>query len=264
MKVCIFDIKRFAIHDGPGIRTTVFFKGCPLECGWCHNPEGIPMDTERFTEEITFDGVRLQKQVEVGKWMEVGELMDELQRDRIYMEESGGGISFSGGEPLRQPDALFRLLELSRERNIHTTVDTSGYASTGNMEKVSELADLILFDLKTLNDEKHREYTGVSNRKILRNLEKILEGPAGVIVRIPVVPGFNDSNKDTGAMLDYLRGLKRIDAVDILAYHPYGIHKYRRFSRETRQNGFKAPELEQLEKIRDKFSDAGFRVRIGG
>jgi pyruvate formate lyase activating enzyme len=264
MKVCIFDIKRFALHDGPGIRTTVFFKGCPLECRWCHNPEGIPRDIERFTEEITFDGVRMQKQVEVGRWAEAGELMDELERDRIYMEESGGGVSFSGGEPLMQPDALFSLLEMSRERKLHTTVDTSGHASAEDMDRVSEKADLILYDLKTLNDEMHRKYTGVSCNKILRNLERIVEGPAEVIIRIPVVPGFNDRQEDMGTMIDYLGGLKRIKAVDILPFHPYGMHKYRKFKREARQDGFKVPAPEQIEKIRDMFSDAGFTVRVGG
>jgi pyruvate formate lyase activating enzyme len=264
MKVCIFDIKRFALHDGPGIRTTVFFKGCPLECRWCHNPEGIAAGIERFREKITFDGVEIMRETEVGRWIGVDELIDELERDRIYMEESGGGISFSGGEPLHQPEALFRLLGLARERNLHTTVDTSGHAGAENMEKVSDMADLLLYDLKSMDAEKHRVYTGVSNEMILANLQRALKGPAAVIIRIPIVSGFNDSDTEIGTMLEYLAALRGIRAVDILPYHPYGMHKYRRFRKENRQNGFPVPEKERIETIRKKFSDAGLQVGIGG
>jgi pyruvate formate lyase activating enzyme len=264
MKACIFDIKRFAIHDGPGIRTTVFFKGCPLGCHWCHNPEGINGEIEHFTEEVLLDGVKMKKETEVGRWVEVDQLMGDLERDRVFMEESGGGISFSGGEPLMQANALGRMLEISRERNIHTAVDTSGYASPDIMEKVSRLADLILYDLKIIDDQKHREYTGVSNSRILDNLDKVLEGPAEVLVRIPVITGFNDTDRELESMVSYLQNLGRIKEVDILPYHPYGTHKYRRFRMENRQNGFKTPGKPRLGQIEKMFSDAGFRVRTGG
>lgn len=264
MKVCIFDIKRFAIHDGPGIRSTVFFKGCPLTCRWCHNPEGIRKNTEHFTRELVLDGMTLHREVEVGRWIAVEELMDELERDRVFMEESGGGISFSGGEPLQQPDALFSLLEMSRKRNIHTAVDTSGYASVDNIRRVCECSDLILFDLKTMDDEKHRKYTGVSNRRILGNLEKALEGSADVVVRLPLVSGFNDSSEEIGSMLAFLRRLDGLEAVDILPYHPFGTHKYRRFNRKNRQNGFKTPPKERIKQIKNTFSEAGFKVKTGG
>ena len=264
MKVCIFDIKRFALHDGPGIRTTVFFKGCSLECWWCHNPESINAGPELFTEEVIFDGVSLEKKVEVGRWADVDELMDELERDRVFMDESNGGISFSGGEPLQQPEPLFRLLEMSRERDIHTTVDTSGYTTAERMEKVSELSDLIYYDLKTMNAEKHRKYTGVPNRKILENLERTLASGTEVVVRIPVVSGFNDMDVDVEPMRDFLRGLEGLKAVDILPYHPFGTHKYKRFNKENKQNGFKTPSKKRVEEIKLMFSDAGFRVRIGG
>ena len=264
MKVCIFDIKRFALHDGPGIRTTVFFKGCPLECRWCHNPEGIRSGTERFTEEIILDGVSMEKELDVGRWVQVEDLMDELGRDRVYMEESGGGISFSGGEPLLQAEGLISLLEISKEQKIHTAVDTSGYAAASVMKSVSGLADLILYDLKTLDNEKHREYTGVSNRKILDNLDIALGGPAEIIIRIPLVTGFNDQPGEIESMLAYLLGRGKLRSVDILPYHPYGTHKYRRFNREDRQKGFSAPGRQELEQIEKIFSDAGLRVRTGG
>jgi pyruvate formate lyase activating enzyme len=264
MKVCIFDIKRFAIHDGPGIRTTVFFKGCPLECWWCHNPESISAGPELFTEEVIFDGVLLEKKVEVGRWEDVDILMNELERDRIFMDESNGGISFSGGEPLHQADALFRMLELSRERNIHTTVDTSGYTTPERMEKVCELSDLIYYDLKSMNSEKHKTYTGVPNRKILENLERTAESGTEVVVRIPVVSGFNDLDQDLEPMRDFLRGLNGLKAVDILPYHPFGTHKYKRFNKENKQNGFKTPSKDRIAEIKQMFSDSGFRTRVGG
>ncbi|MFC2115691.1 glycyl-radical enzyme activating protein [Bacteroidota bacterium] len=264
MKVCIFDIKRFAVHDGPGIRTTVFFKGCPLECWWCHNPEGINKDTECFTEELELDGVSLSKEVKVGRWIDVEELINELERDRVFMEESGGGISFSGGEPLQQAEALFRLLEMSGERNIHATVDTSGYTSEENIIKTASYADLILFDLKTMDDAKHRKFTGVSNQRILSNLEKALECTHEIIVRIPLVEGFNDSESEIGSMIEYLSSLDGLEAVDILPYHPFGTHKYRRFNRENRLSGLKKPSDKRLKEVRNAFSDAGFRVRTGG
>jgi len=264
MKVCIFDIKRFAIHDGPGIRTTVFFKGCPLECWWCHNPEGIAKDTERFKEEVELDGIRIEKEVEVGRWISVSDLMDELEKDRVFMEESSGGISFSGGEPLQQADALFRFLELSRERNIHSTVDTSGYASKEKMKVVSNLADLILFDLKSTDDGNHHKYTGVSNKKILQNLEVALNGGTEVHLRIPLISGFNDSHEEIESMVNYLRPYERLKVVDLLPYHRLGSHKYKRFNRENRQNGFKAPLKARVGEIEKTFKDAGYTVKIGG
>jgi len=196
--------------------------------------------------------------------MDLGDLMDELERDRVYMEESGGGISISGGEPLQQPEALFRLLELSRERSIHTTVDTSGFASSDEMEKTSGLANLILFDLKTMNEKKHLKYTGVSRSHILENLEMVQHGTADVIVRIPIVTGFNDTDEEMRLMLDFLKGIPGVEAIDLLPYHHYGIHKYKRFNRENRQNGFKTPTKQRIEEISKMFSDAGFMVRVGG
>jgi len=210
------------------------------------------------------DGVKFQKEVEVGRWIDTGELMEEMLRDRLFMEESGGGLSFSGGEPLLQPEALFRLLELSGEQDIHTCVDTSGYGTAGNMEKVSMMADMILYDLKTMDDEKHIKYTGVSNRKIIENLERVLQGSAEVVVRIPVVQGFNVTKGEIGALLDYLGMLDKLEAVDILPYHPFGTNKYRRFNRENRQNGFSTPGNDRIEEIRNRFQDAGFKVRVGG
>jgi pyruvate formate lyase activating enzyme len=264
MKLCIFDIKRFALHDGPGIRTTVFFKGCPLECWWCHNPEGIQSGTEHFTEEIEFDGVRINREVKVGRWISVEDLMKELSRDRIYMDESGGGYSFSGGEPLQQSDALFTLLKLSREEGVYTTVDTSGYTSRDKMERLSDATDLIYYDLKSLDNEKHKKYTGVPNERILENFKLAISGSAEVVARIPLVTGFNADNGDMEDLRDYLLGFESLSTVDLLPYHPFGTNKYRRFNRENRQDGFGTPDKNKTEEIKNIFTDAGFQVRIGG
>ena len=264
MQLCIFDIKRFALHDGPGIRTTVFFKGCPLECWWCHNPESINPGPEKFEEEIEFDGVKIEREVLVGRWVDTEELMEELERDRIYMEESGGGLSFSGGEPLQQADALFELLRISAESGFHTTVDTSGYTTAERMERLSENCDLIYYDLKTLDSAKHEKYTGMSNERILSNLAIAFEGSADVVIRIPLVQGFNADNGDMQAICEYLGQFSSVEGVDLLPYHPFGVHKYKRFNRENRQNGFGTPGKEKTEEIKNIFDHAGYKVRVGG
>jgi pyruvate formate lyase activating enzyme len=264
MKACIFDIKRFAVHDGPGIRTTVFFKGCPLNCSWCHNPEGISPDIEHYTEQKTFDGVSLVKELIIGRWITLDELMVELEKDRIFMEESGGGVTFSGGEPLMQHEAVFALLQNCRERKIHTALDTSGLASERILRKATELADLILYDLKSLDDKIHKKHTGVSNKKILKNLEILLKGKARVVLRIPLVSGFNDRPVDHQQLIAYLESLDNLDQVDILPYHPFGTQKYKRFHKKNRQNGFGIPPREKVIALKEGLINAGFEVNIGG
>jgi pyruvate formate lyase activating enzyme len=264
MRACIFDIKRFAIHDGPGIRTTVFFKGCPLNCWWCHNPEGISPDIEKYTEEKELDGVRLEKEVVIGRWVAPEALMEEIMKDRIFMEESGGGVTFSGGEPLMQHEVLFALLERCREEKIHTAVDTSGQVSQEILERACVLADLILYDLKSLDDAIHQPYTGVSNKRILDNLKIALNGAARVVLRVPFVSGFNDSPQDQQRLIDFVGGLPNLEQVDILPYHRFGTQKYKRFHKKNRQNGFGTPPEEKILSFREELAKAGFAVNIGG
>jgi len=200
----IFDIKKYAIHDGPGIRTTVFFKGCPLRCRWCHNPEGQSSKPEMFVrpsrclkecseclsvcEREAISRTEISPVIDrercnscgkcaevcpaeaievVGRQMSVQEVMAEVEKDMIFHDESGGGVTFSGGEPLLQPVFLSTLLEKSKEKDIHTTVDTSGYASFEIMEEIAKNVDLFLYDLKIMDEKKHKEYTGKSNKVIL-------------------------------------------------------------------------------------------------
>ena len=264
MKLCIFDIKRFAIHDGPGIRVTVFLKGCPLSCWWCHNPEGIPKEPSTHTEVEVLDGIRIERNVEVGRWVEPEELMSEIQRDRIYMEETGGGVTFSGGEPLMQAGPLLHMLDLCRRAGIHTCVDTSGYASPRIIKEVCDRTDLLLFDLKSMNEDKHREYTGVSNKRILQNLVTAMEGRARTITRIPLVPGFNDQDEEIHALRDFLKRFDKLEQVDILPYHRYANNKYKRFRTQNRMETFDAPSRSQIERTKDIFESAGFKVMTGG
>ena len=264
MRACIFDIKRFAIHDGPGIRTTVFFKGCPLNCWWCHNPEGISPDIEKYTEEKELDGVRLQKDLVIGRWIAPDALMEEILKDRVFMEESGGGVTFSGGEPLMQHEVLFALLERCRSEKIHTAVDTSGQVQEEILQQAAILADLILYDLKSLNDEVHRKYTGMTNKKILDNLAIAMTGSARVVLRIPFVSGFNDSPEDQQRLIDLVSGLQNLEQVDILPYHRFGAQKYKRFHKENRQNGFGTPPEETVRSFREGLARAGVAVNIGG
>lgn len=264
MKACIFDIKRFAVHDGPGIRTTVFFKGCPLRCWWCHNPEGISPDIEHFTEKKDLDGVTFDKELVLGRWISQEELLVELEKDRVFMDESGGGVTLSGGEPLMQHEAVFALLAECRKRDIHTAVDTSGFVSGGILQQTTEMADLILYDLKTLDDEIHMKYAGASNKKILNNLEIVLEGRARVILRIPLVAGFNDTALDQQQLVSFLKGRVNLEQVDILPYHPFGTQKYKRFHKINRQKGFDAPSTEKIDALRLELMNAGYSVNIGG
>jgi pyruvate formate lyase activating enzyme len=264
MKACIFDIKRFAVHDGPGIRTTVFFKGCPLNCRWCHNPEGISADIEQYTEEKEMDGVRFEKKLIIGRWVGLDELMVELEKDRIFMEESGGGVTLSGGEPLMQHEAAFALLGKCRIQKIHTALDTCGLVSESILRQATELADLILYDLKSLDDKIHLKYTGASNRKILDNLEIALKGAARLVLRIPLITGFNDTAVDQQQLISYLGGLENLDQVDILPYHPLGRQKYKRFHKKNTQNGFGTPTGEEVISLKEGLINAGLKVNVGG
>jgi pyruvate formate lyase activating enzyme len=180
------------------------------------------------------------------------------------MEESGGGVTFSGGEPLMQHEAVFALLKKCRERKIHAVLDTSGLVSESILQQSTELADLILYDLKSLDNKIHKKYTGVSNKKILDNLEIALKGEARVVVRIPLVTGFNDTPLDHHKLITYLEGLDNLDQVDILPYHPFGTQKYKRFHKKNKQNGFGTPPREKVISLKEGLINTGFAVNIGG
>ncbi len=265
MQALIFDIKRYAVHDGPGIRTTVFFKGCPLSCRWCHNPEGIRKEPEEVVAIHRMEGKEYPVTETVGRWMSVEEVMEEVNRERVFMEESGGGVTFSGGEPLWQADFLEDLLLACKREGYHTAVDTTGHTSRENLQKIMGLTDLFLYDLKLAGDIKHKKYTGVSNRMILENLLFLAGEGKKLFIRFPVIPSINDDEENVGRILRLMDPVREaVEEVDLLPYHALAAHKYEKFHMEYKMAGVPEPGEEEMKKMKRRFEEAGFTVRIGG
>ena len=263
----IFNIQRFAIHDGPGIRTTVFFKGCPLRCWWCHNPESHKILPEKFDGcnlRRGFDQSFTMNKDEIGKEISVDELMNDLIKDRIFYEESNGGVTFSGGEPLMQPEFLKEMLEECQANGIHTVVDTSGFASTDILTDIAQSTDLFLYDIKLMNDDKHQEYTGVSNQIILKNLIEVDKLGKKIIIRVPIVPELNDTNENLFAIRGFISYLNNVVEVNLLPYHRAGGGKYIKYGRENKMGDTVSPERKNLENIREFFIESKQKVKIGG
>jgi pyruvate formate lyase activating enzyme len=300
-KGIIFDVKRYAIHDGPGIRTTVFLKGCPLQCQWCQNPEGIEsrpeilLRSKRCAEDcsacvsacpqgaISKNGSSVEFNTErcdfcrkcedvcvydalevVGREVTVHEALEEIERDRVFFEESGGGITFSGGEPLMQLDFVQALLTKVKERNIHTTLDTSGYIDFADLERINDQVDLFLYDIKIIDNEKHKKYTGVSNTIILENLQKLSKKGASVTVRIPLIPGINDDAQNVELFVEYMKTLKNIKHINILPYHKGGCEKYKNLRKEDSLKTFQPPTNDRIDEIKQLLVESGFSVKTGG
>jgi pyruvate formate lyase activating enzyme len=294
----VFNIMRFSTQDGPGIRTTVFFKGCPLSCWWCHNPESQRLQPELlYLEErcrhcgdcvaacpqhaieqvdgaVRTSGVcrRCGQCTEVcqaearqiaGRRMTVGELVAEIEKDLVFFEESGGGVTLSGGEPLAQPRFVAALLGACRDRGIRTVLDTCGYAPPSVFLAVALLANLVLFDLKLMDPLKHKQYTGVSNRRILANLEELVARGRPVTVRIPVLPGINDADDDIRQFARYLAELP-VAQVELLPYHHIGAGKYQRLGLTYRLGHAPQPTAADLARFRDALTHAGLNVRVRG
>ena len=265
MKGLIFDIRHYAVHDGPGIRTTVFLKGCPLTCNWCHNPESRlasaePIVTKRRIGEKVFDETET-----VGEYKSSWEVIQEVEKSRMFFDESVGGVTFSGGEPLLQPEFLTELLTLCRKREIHTAVDTCGYAPVEVIRGIAGLTDLFLFDLKLMDDLKHVEYTGVSNHIIIQNLHLLAAMGKKIWLRMPVIPGVNDTDEEIGRLKTLLSELyPAVNRLFLLPYHAAAMSKYNRLGLETEDYVFDQPDQDVMEKLKMKLSETGFTVKIGG
>jgi pyruvate formate lyase activating enzyme len=263
--VTIFDIKRFAVHDGPGIRTTVFMKGCPLRCWWCHNPESQAMEPFTIDMERKVNGKSVMGKKTYGEKMETADLMDIILRDQHFYEESGGGVTFSGGEPMRQLDELAELLVASKGNGLHTCIDTSGFAKVDQFERILPSTDLFLYDLKHMDPELHRKYTGVDNRLIFTNADYLLENGAHLIFRIPVIPGVNTSPKEVNRFLGFIE--ERADylkELHLLPYHRIAENKYFRLRMKQEHPEVKEPEALFMEHLKETFEKSGLEVIIGG
>ncbi len=295
----VFNIQRYSIHDGPGIRTTVFLKGCPLNCWWCQNPEsqlcgqemifwgdrcigcgacsaicpsgaikiknGIPV-TEK--EKCIFCGKCIEKcpalaREMIGKKLTTEEVIKEIEKDLVFYEESGGGVTFSGGEPLEQSEFLESLLNCCQEKKIHTAVDTSGYISWGILKKISPKVDLFLYDLKLTDNERHKKYTGVSNEIILENLKKLSSVHNNIFVRFPVIPGINDDYQNIKEIGKFLSSLK-IAQVNLLPYHYIGADKYRRLGMIYKLADIRSPSEERLSEVSAILRKFNLKVKLRG
>ncbi len=266
----IFNIQKYSIHDGPGIRTTVFFKGCPLSCWWCHNPE-----SQSSKEELVYDPNKCiscgdcektcptEALEQIGSKITTEDLIKEIEKDMVFYEQSGGGVTFSGGEPLLQIDFLDELLTYFKKRGIHTTLDTCGYSSWANLLRIKDKVDLFLYDIKHMDDEKHMEYVGVSNKQILSNLEDLAMEGSDIWIRIPIIPGINDDRLNLQNICDYLLKLN-LKRVFLLPYHDIGIDKYKKLNMDYKMIDNIKLDDNKVSEIAEMFKEHGFNARIGG
>lgn len=299
MEGCIFNIMKYSIHDGPGIRTTVFMKGCPLTCRWCHNPESQQVDRQavRFPDRcigcgkcaevctagaIVIEDKRMRVDIKkcigcgscaevcyadavgmAGKAMTSVEVMKEVEKDNIFYEESGGGVTFSGGEPFMQHEFLLEMLKSCKKKGIHTAVDTCGFVRKDILAELSGFIDLFLYDLKMMDDDKHKKYTGVSNELILDNLKELTQLGKRIFIRIPIIPGINDDAnlEETGK---YLSSINGIEQINLLPYHNISIEKYKRLGEEYSLADIKTPSDDRMDEIAQRLKIFGFKIKIGG
>lgn len=249
----IFNIQKFSINDGPGIRTVVFFKGCPLKCTWCANPES----QELFLgSKVKSQGSKSKLEGEVKT---VDEIMSVVMQDLPFYEESDGGVTLSGGEATMQPDFAIELLKALKTENIHTAIETTGFTSPAIFQRIIEYLDLLLFDIKHWNEAKHKEGTGVSNVPILKNMKYAIDVGKEVLPRLPVIPGYNNSLDDARG---FVRRLREVGAerVQLLPFHQFGENKYHQLGREYAFSGVKALHPEDLQDFRQVFIDSAIEA----
>jgi len=289
----VFNVQRYSLHDGPGIRTTVFLKGCPARCLWCHNPESQAFGPEVIRVETRCASCGTCEAVcphgapppgsglctacgdcveacpagareLVGRETAVDEVMAEVLRDRIFFQESGGGVTFSGGEPLAQLEFLRALLEAARGHGLHTAVDTCGFAPREALLGLVPLVDLFLFDVKLIDDARHRELTGLPTGPILDNLRALVAAHPSVWIRVPIVPGHTDDEADVAAIAALVDELPRVRHVSLLPFHATGGAKARRLGRPAPLESLAPPPPEKMETLADFFRERGLAVSIGG
>lgn len=297
----IFDIKRYSINDGPGIRVTVFFKGCPLRCAWCHNPESFSMNVEKMYNvsrcigamacievcpnnalTLTREGIVTDynlcklcgkcaeacptKAIEMTGYNEtISGIINEIEKERLIIDQSGGGVTFSGGEPMQHYPFLLKILDECGARGFHRAVDTTGLTETAKLLEVAKRTDLFLYDLKHMDSEIHKKYTGVGNELILSNLKTLAETGAEINIRIPFIGGVNtgkDNIEKSASFISGLAGDKK--SVNILPYHNIAVHKYKKLGKAYEENRLKEPTAEEISTAVGIFETYGIEVTIGG
>ena len=251
----IFDIQKFSVHDGPGIRTIVFLKGCILRCRWCCNPES----QEYKIQEMVQDG----KTKIVGRDVTVEEVLQEIEKDRIYFRRSGGGITLSGGESMCQPDFAEALLEEAHNRGINTAIETTACVPWETVARLLPHLDTVLMDIKHMDSAKHKEFTTQPNELILENAQKIAHSGVKLIVRVPVIPTFNDTKQEIEAIAKYALSIG-VKEMHLLPYHPFGVDKYKGLGREYLMDHIKTPTPEHMEMLLQTALQTGIKAQIGG
>jgi pyruvate formate lyase activating enzyme len=279
----IFNIQRYSLQDGPGLRTTVFLKGCPLDCAWCHNPESQAPDRAMVTQETrciacgTCQEAHLGGDPEamteacptgarqiLGRDVAVEDLVEEVLKDRLFFDQSGGGVTFSGGEPLMQPVFVAAALRALKARGVHTALDTCGHSPLEDLLAAAALSDVVLFDLKHMDDAQHLRWTGTGNRTILANLEALGAVHRAIWIRVPVVPGVNDDPANLEATARFVARTPGVRRLDLLPYHGIGAAKFRRLGREYLLDRIEPPTPERMEALALPFRAQGIPVTFGG
>lgn len=255
MEGLIFDMKRYAIHDGPGIRTTVFFKGCPLRCRWCHNPESQAGGQSMMHSVQKLDGHEFNADHTVGERITPQEVIRRVMRDRMFFDDSNGGVTFSGGEPLLQTDFLLECLKLAKEAGLHTTVDTAGaVALTPEMlDKICDLTDLFLYDVKTVDPERFSTWIGNGFDHVVANLKHIAKRGSHVLARIPVIPGVNNDPESISAISRFLNELG-VRYVEMLPFHRTGSDKYERLGMQWGMGDAKSLTKKDLVPLKEQMA----------
>ena len=252
----IFNIQRFSIHDGPGIRTIVFFKGCFMRCAWCCNPESQNREIETLIEG--------GKEKTVGRDVYVSDIMPEILSDMPYYRRSGGGVTLSGGEVLCQADFARELLKECRENGLHTAIESAASSSFSEIEKILPYLDMYLMDIKHIDSQKHKEYTGVPNERILENARRVAESGVELIIRTPVIPGFNDTAEEIRAISHFAKTLPGVKEHHLLPYHRLGQDKYEGLGRKYSLKEIEPPSREKMQYLLSIAETSGLKCKIGG
>ena len=266
MEGFIFSVKRYSINDGPGIRVAFFMKGCPLSCLWCHNPEGISPLKVTVIQTNRVGTREFHHSEDVGKYYSAEAILEILEKEKVFLNQSNGGVTFSGGEPLLQFDFLHETLKIIKENGYHTAVDTSGYSSAEKFKAIIPYTDLFLFDIKHLDEDKHKEFTGMPNGVILDNYRILIESGRDMMVRIPIIPGYNDDPDHLKRLRQFLSETKTISLkkISLLPYHKIGLSKYKRFNVPYRMKQTESPSKERMKELKEYFSETGVKIKIGG